>query len=333
MDDPVKTAAQAEMLFNRLQKRFRHLSKWARRSGTGAFRLYDRDIPEIPLVLDWYGGAVSGALYERPYEKNEDDERRWLAAMKDAAARALNIGPERIFLKERKRQRGNSQYAATGASRFFKDVEEGGFVFRTDLSGYLDTGLFLDRRKMRALIREEAAGKKVLNLFCYTAAFSVCAAAGGAAEIDSVDLSNTYLEWGLLNFKLNGFKARIVREDGGTAAAFRFIRSDALAFLSGAEKAGRAWDMIILDPPGFSNSKKMAGVLDIRRDYQKIIERCLRLLMSGGKLWFSTNIRRFHPGAADLAGVFPSVKIKDLGEKIACEDFRGKSPVCLTFQV
>ncbi|MDR1900068.1 MAG: class I SAM-dependent methyltransferase, partial [Treponema sp.] len=218
-----QTAAQAEaqavMLANRLRKRFRHLKKWAARTGTDVFRLYDRDIPEIPLVLDWYGGSLAGALYKRPYEKDDAEERRWLALMKAAAAEALGIDGGRIFIKFRERQRGAAQYrrmaggggtdAGHGAggggadngvnsgggsmdAGAIREAAEGGLRFRVNLSDYLDTGLFPDRRRLRALILEEAAGKRVLNLFCYTASFSVYAASGGAAEIDSVDMSNTY---------------------------------------------------------------------------------------------------------------------------------------------
>lgn len=164
--DP-KTAAQAEMLANRLQKRYKHLGKWARRIGADAFRLYDRDIPEIPLVLDIYGDAVAGALYERPYEKDPDEEDRWLKAMTGAVSGALNIPRERIFLKQRGRQRGKAQYKRLRDNQgFHEDVREGGLRFRVNLSDYLDTGLFLNHRKTRSLVREEARGKRVLNLFC-----------------------------------------------------------------------------------------------------------------------------------------------------------------------
>jgi 23S rRNA G2069 N7-methylase RlmK/C1962 C5-methylase RlmI len=352
--EPAKTGAQAEMLANRLRKRRRHLQKWARRTGTGLYRLYDRDIPEIPLVLDWYGDAVSGAIYKRPYEKDAAGERLWLSAMEGAVSAALEIPPDRIFLKERCRQRGNAQYGPAGRRHFFRDVREGGLVFRTNLSDYLDTGLFPDRRLLRAKIREEAGGKRVLNLFAYTCSFSVYAADGGAAFIDSVDLSRVYLEWGMLNFELNGFKGTAVdpRElsaeafaparaggsvpdgSGGKEAAvkkagilppFRFIRGDALRFLPEAKKAALRWDLIILDPPAFSNSKKMRDSLDIRRDYRELVKTCLELLAPKGKLFISVNARSFK-----LEGdAFPGVEIADLTEDLRDEDFRGKRvPAC-----
>jgi 23S rRNA G2069 N7-methylase RlmK/C1962 C5-methylase RlmI len=343
-----KTALQAEMLENRLRKRCRHLKKWARRIGTDVFRLYDRDIPEIPLVLDCYGDAVAGALYERPYEKDEGEETRWLAAMTEAVSRGLALPQSRIFIKERRRQRGKAQYGRLGTGGFLLDVHEGDLSFRVNLSDYLDTGLFPDRRRIRAMVRSEAVGKRVLNLFCYTASFSVCAAKGGAREVDSVDLSNTYLDWGALNFTLNQMEARklsprqfldeaagkVTGKDGGLPP-YRLIRADALRFLDEAEKAGLSWDLIILDPPAFSNSKKMALTLDIRRDHQRLIAQCLRLLSPGGKLWFSAGARNFKLRGED----FPGAVIQDTQTLSPArfppdEDFRGKRlPACYTFTV
>ncbi|MDR2070611.1 MAG: class I SAM-dependent methyltransferase [Treponema sp.] len=327
-----KTALQGEMLCNRLRKRHRHLKKWARRTGTGVFRLYDRDIPEIPLVLDLYGDAVSGALYKRPYEKEDAQEARWLEAMKDAVSLALEIPAARIFLKERSRQRGNSQYSKLPDRRFTLDVTEGGLRFTVNLSDYLDTGIFPDRRLLRSLVRSQAAGKRVLNLFCYTGSFSVYAVAGGAREVDSVDMSRTYLEWASVNFSLNGFDARMIQArdmpaQGGTSP-FRLIRGDALRFIAEAHKAGLTWDLIVLDPPAFSNSKAMTGILDIRRDHRELIARTLDLLNPRGKLWFSANPRRFHLETGD----FPQAITQDITEQIRDEDFRGKKiPICYEF--
>ncbi|MDR3138884.1 MAG: class I SAM-dependent methyltransferase [Treponema sp.] len=339
MKDEEKTAAQAEQLGNRLLKRSKHLKKWARRAGVEVFRLYDRDIPEIPLVLDYYAGAVSGALYERPYEKEEEREQRWLAAMTEAVSAAMDIPPARIFLKQRSRQRGKAQYQKQGEGKCTQDIREGGLTFRVNLSDYLDTGFFPDRRKMRGLVGKEAAGKEVLNLFCYTASFSVYAAAGGAARVDSVDLSNTYLDWGAVNFGLNGFRAeklasgdffRSLSSAGPVPPPCRLIRGDALPFLSAAAGARLSWDIIIMDPPAFSNSKKMKGALDLRRDHRELISRCLALLNPGGKLWFSANPRHFKLCPED----FPGALIKDMGPSIIDEDFRGRRiPLCYTFQV
>jgi 23S rRNA G2069 N7-methylase RlmK/C1962 C5-methylase RlmI len=219
------------------------------------------------------------------------------------------------------------------------------------LSDYLDTGFFPDRRRLRDMVRSAAAGKRVLNLFCYTASFSVYAAAGRADTVDSVDMSRTYLEWAAVNFALNGFETRTLQgRDLRPRAApgdrlstlpsshdlplegrlpFRLIREDALRFIGEAQKAGLTWDLIILDPPAFSNSKKMDGALDIRRDHRELIARTLALLTPGGTLWFSANAHNFRLEPRD----FPLAEIEDITEQLREEDFRGKKiPVCYRFR-
>ena len=326
----IKTAAQEELLYNRLVKRRKHLQKWARRIGADAFRLYDRDIPEIPLALDLYGDSISGALYKRPYEKDEAEEKLWLAAMKGTISRALDIPEDRIFLKNRERQRGKSQYQRLEKNNCRKNILEAGLRYEVNLSDYLDTGLFLDTRKKRALIRWESKGKRVLNLFSYTSTLSVCAAAGGALEVDSVDMSRTYLEWGAANFRLNGFSASMTDEraflqNSSPAMAFRQIRADVLSFLHKAALAKSSWDLIVLDPPSFSNSKKMITDLDIRRDYAKLIRNCIELLSPKGTLWFSVNARNFKIDEKE----FPHLEIHDMTEDFRDEDFKGKKiPSC-----
>jgi 23S rRNA G2069 N7-methylase RlmK/C1962 C5-methylase RlmI len=330
-----KQGLQAEMLANRLKKRGKHLSKWARRTGVCAYRLYDRDIPEIPLVLDYYEasaeGAIAGALFQRPYEKDEEEEERWLGAMREAAAAAIGIDPCRVFIKRRLRQKGLSQYQKESEQGAKIIVSESSLKFLVNLSDYLDTGLFLDRRLMRGLVRQEAAGKKVLNLFCYTASFSVYAAAGGALETDSVDLSNTYLSWAKENFGLNRFKAEQVSSRDFFAFprrnANQLVRGDVLEFLEKAA-AKRRWDLIVLDPPAFSNSKKMDTNLDLKRDYLELASGCLALLAKGGKLWFSASAKGFNEDAAALEAVlkprFPGITVVDITHKTIDEDFRNR---------
>jgi 23S rRNA G2069 N7-methylase RlmK/C1962 C5-methylase RlmI len=333
-----KTASQALMLENRLRKRYRHLSKWARRTGAGAFRLYDRDIPEIPLALDFYreagepeaeeprqaGGFAAGSLYRRPYDKDPAEEELWLAAMEGAIGRALGIPASALFVRERRRQRGGVGYGPPGGGgpqlrEGRIRVREGGLQFWVNLSDYLDTGLVLDRRLLRALLRSRAGGKRVLNLFAHTCSFSVCAAAGGAASVDSVDLSNTYLDWGRRNFELNGL---------GGKPEFRFLRADVRPLLAGAERARSRWDLVILDPPTFSNSKMMRGTLDIQRDHGPLLEQCLGLLNPGGALVFSANMRGFK-----LDGGIPQGRPPlDLTENLRDEDFKGRRiPACYLF--
>jgi len=324
-----KTAGQSKMFANRLQKRFRHLKKWALRTGVQAWRLYDRDIPEIPLVLDFYGdcsmlqdAVLSGALYKRPYEKDEADEAEWLSAMKESAALALGIKPSNIFLKQREKQKGLSQYEKINSkkdarvekivSESAKGMDCGGLKFKVNLSDYLDTGLFADRRLLRAMVRDAAKGKKVLNLFSYTGSFSVYAAAGGAVSTDSVDLSNTYLSWAKENFELNGFEAK---------GANNLIRADVLEFIKNAIKAKSRWDIIIVDPPAFSNSKKMTDDFDLNRDLIELLAQCLKLLSSGGEMFVSVNLHRKAPKAAELETAL-KMHVTDLQGKIEDEDFK-----------
>ena len=293
-----KIEEQAEFLLNRLSKRYKHLRKWAKRIGTNSFRLYDRDIPEIPLVFDIYGDAVSAAYYRRASEEDENslqDTEKWLTAMKSAASTALDIPESNIFFKERRRMK-NRQETGTQYSKnpikgvsTYRDAKEGDLSFRVNLSDYLDTGLFLDSRKKRALIRAESADKKVLNLFAYTCTLSVCAAKGGAKQVDSVDLSNTYLDWGKINFAMNGLDSPSL------------IRSDVLQFLAEAQKQRRHWDIIILDPPSFSNSKKMRVSFDIKRDCISLISSCLSILSPGGVLYFSSNAKGFRLEPEDFS--------------------------------
>jgi 23S rRNA (cytosine1962-C5)-methyltransferase len=340
-----KIAYQSQMFANRLQKRFLHLKKWAARCGIGAFRLYDRDIPEIPLVLDFYGecgnpndAALCGALYKRPYEKDKNEEGQWLSVMKEAAAAALGIAPERVFLKQRQKQKGLSQYEKTSEERFEKIINEGGLSFKVNLSDYLDTGLFIDRRLLREMVRKESVGKKVLNLFSYTGSFSVYSANGGALSTDSVDLSNTYLNWARENFSLNNFSANMLqiwdffrdegKVEGGMNCAHKFIRADVLEFLEKAAAAKKQWDIIVLDPPSFSNSKKMEGDFDLQRDLTELLGKCLKLLAPAGKLFLSVNIKRSAPTANDLENSLrpnmSNISITDLGEKLIDEDFKDK---------
>jgi 23S rRNA G2069 N7-methylase RlmK/C1962 C5-methylase RlmI len=328
-----KTLAQKEMLINRLKKRSKHLRKWARRIQADAWRLYDKDIPEIPLLIDVYGDSVAGALYQRPYEKDPSEETKWLSVMIQAISEALDIPEDRIFIKFREHQKGLDQYERVETRGFTKNVSEGGLVFKVNLSDYLDTGLFLDHRKTRNFVRTEIKDKRVLNLFCYTGTFSVYAASGGAREVDSVDMSNTYLDWAAENFALNGFKAFPVNPLQLASAdkaktPFRLIRADVLRFLEEANKQGLRWDYIILDPPTFSNSKKMYGTLDICRDYHELIRSCLSLLSRDGKLLFSSNARGLKLDPA----LFPKYSVKDIQAQTIDEDFIGKrNRLCYEF--
>jgi 23S rRNA (cytosine1962-C5)-methyltransferase len=266
---------------NRLRKNHRHLSKWARRRGITCYRLYDRDIPEFPLAVDWYQGEVHAQIFARKGREPLDEAKE--QAIGEAICESLEIPAEKLAFKTRQRQRGLAQYEKTGAYKRPRQVDEGGLQFEVDLHSYLDTGLFLDHRETRALIQQRAKGRRMLNLFAYTGSFSVYAAAGGALATTSVDLSNTYQAWTQRNLTLNGF----------TGNEHELVRADVFEYLKRAIREQRVFGMIVLDPPSFSNSKKMLEILDIQHDHRRLIEACLQLLTPNGELYFSTNRRRF----------------------------------------
>ncbi|GAB7129276.1 class I SAM-dependent methyltransferase [Amantichitinum ursilacus] len=298
---------------NRLAKNFKHWSKWARRNELSCFRVYDRDVPEFPVIVDWYDGRANLQEYDTGWVQTDEDHEAWLADIWYATAEALGIPEDNVTIKTRQRQKGDSQYEK---NQFDDDdhtaheyvVMEQGLKFLVNLEGYLDTGLFLDHRNTRQRVREESAGRRVLNLFCYTGAFSVYAAAGGAKATTSVDLSNTYLDWTARNMALNGFEG----------PQHRRVRTDVLQYLEESRDGGWLYDLIVLDPPSFSNSKKMQGVLDIQRDHRWLVETCLDMLHPGGVLYFSNNLRTFKLDAA-LEPLCTDITAESIPE-----DFRNK---------
>jgi 23S rRNA (guanine2445-N2)-methyltransferase / 23S rRNA (guanine2069-N7)-methyltransferase len=297
----------------RLAKRFKHLAKWARRQGIEAFRIYDRDIPEIPLAIDWYAGWLHAAEYDRPHERTEIEHEVWLDRMIEAAAAELGVPLDRTFLKTRRRQRGGEQYEKLAERKALVTVHEGGLAFECNLSDYVDTGLFLDHRITRSLVRAEAAGKRFLNLFGYTGSFSVYAAAGGAAETTSVDLSNTYLDWTRANLARNGFK---------DAGRHRTVRDEARAFLEHRARRGEPpFDLVVVDPPTYSRSAKSETPWDVERDHADLLELVWRNLAPSGVVYFSTNFRRFHL-AADL--LEPRFTVREITNRTIPEDFRNE---------
>jgi 23S rRNA (guanine2445-N2)-methyltransferase / 23S rRNA (guanine2069-N7)-methyltransferase len=285
----------AQMFANRLQKNLKRLAKEAQRAGVSCYRLYDADMPEYAFAIDRYAQAGDGLVhlhvqeYEAPRDIEQDAVRRRRHEALSVLPRLLEVPLERIHMRLRQRQSGAAQYgrerpveAASPAGDI--TVEEAGLKFLVNLEDYLDTGLFLDHRLTRARLRAQAAGARFLNLFCYTGTASVHAAAGGAASTLSLDLSNRYLDWAARNFALNGLDP----------ARHRLERADCLDWLRSAPAApAEAFDLIFLDPPTFSNSKRMQGVLDVQRDHAELIEACMRRLAPAGSLVFSTNAQRF----------------------------------------
>jgi 23S rRNA (guanine2445-N2)-methyltransferase / 23S rRNA (guanine2069-N7)-methyltransferase len=273
----------AQMLRNRIDKTHRHLRKRAEREGIGAWRVYDADLPEYASAIDIYHSAGGDYLhiqeYQAPASVDEALARTRLRETVRVAGEALGVDRERIALKTRQRGKGGAKYGRLEQRGEFLEVGEGGLVFLVNLWDYLDTGLFLDHRPLRARVRELARGKRFLNLFCYTASASVYAAAGGAAETTSVDLSQTYLDWAAQNLARNGFAGE----------RHRLVRADALEFL-GTRSA--MYDLIFVDPPTFSNSKR-AEDFDVQRDHARLLRACAERLFTGGVIVFSNNFRRF----------------------------------------
>lgn len=327
-DEAERTRRQAELFSNRLDKQWKHLKKWAKRTEVSAWRLYDRDIPEIPLAVDVYVDCTTActalhiALYDRPYEKDEAAEELWMAAMKEVASRICAVPLERVYTKIRKKQRGeDSQYEKIATKPFIMTVREGEGKFLVNLSSYVDTGLFLDHRPGRALVGKNAKAKRVLNLFCYTGAFSIHAALGGASSVTSVDLSKTYLSWAVENFRLNGLEAAFPSPD---KSKWRFIHSDVRAFLEQSKKKGERWDTIVCDPPTFSNSKRSPDTFDVNRDWLSLCQACLSVLAAGGTLYFSTNSRSLKFDGELLMQGQSNLSIQDISEASIPEDFRNK---------
>jgi 23S rRNA (guanine2445-N2)-methyltransferase / 23S rRNA (guanine2069-N7)-methyltransferase len=268
-----------QMFANRLQKNLKLLGKWVRREGIDCYRVYDADMPEYSLAIDLYHDWVHVQEYAAP--KSIDPEKA-SARLFDALAaipQALNIDKSRVVIKRRERQSGTKQYERQSAQGQFREVSEGGVKLLVNLTDYLDTGLFLDHRPMRMRIQREAAGKRFLNLYSYTGTASVHAAKGGARTTTSVDLSKTYLDWARRNLSLNGFSDKNRLEQG-----------DVMAWLDACRDE---YDLIFIDPPTFSNSKRMEGIFDVQRDQVQLLDLAMARLAPGGVLYFSNNFRKF----------------------------------------
>jgi 23S rRNA G2069 N7-methylase RlmK/C1962 C5-methylase RlmI len=275
------------MLANRLANRFRHVAKWARRQEITCFRLYERDIPDYPMIVDWYDGDVVAWFYHRTKDDTLDREVAYRRHAEAEILSGLAIPRERLFIKYRARQRdgegGRDQYERFDERGVTKVVSEFGLRFEVNLSDYLDTGLFLDHRFTRAMVRERSPGKRMLNLFAYTGAFTVHARAGGAVATTTIDMSKTYLAWAERNLALNGFFL---------GPEHRLLHADCLAVLAAGPGEQGLYDLIVCDPPTFSNSKRMqADSFSIDRDWPALLGWLEGWLAPAGTLFFSTNSR------------------------------------------
>ncbi|MDC0663522.1 bifunctional 23S rRNA (guanine(2069)-N(7))-methyltransferase RlmK/23S rRNA (guanine(2445)-N(2))-methyltransferase RlmL [Marinobacter sp. SS21] len=279
----VRNPERAAMFANRLKKNLKLIGQWARKQNIDCYRLYDADMPEFALAIDLYHDWVHVQEYAAPKSVDARAARDRLAEALAVIPETLGIEPDRMVCKQRQRQSGVSQYEKQGASGDFMTVHEYGCQLRVNLKDYLDTGLFLDHRPVRHWIQQHAAGTRFLNLFCYSGAASVHAAVGGARRSLSLDMSNTYVRWARENLALNG----------ASRQAHRVEQADCLKWLAQPPARGEEFDLIFMDPPTFSNSARMADVLDIQRDHGQLIRQAMARLAEDGLLIFSNNFRRF----------------------------------------
>ena len=298
------------MFRNRLTKVFRHVSKQAKRQHISCYRIYDHDLPEFPFCIELYGDHIYLAEYKRQHGMDDEMHEAWLEKCFEVISEVLELSQEKIYLRQRQRKEGRQgQYEKLGSEQEFFIAEEGGLKFKINLTDYLDTGLFLDHRITRGMVKEEAKNKNVLNLFCYTGSFSVYAAAGEASSVTSVDLSKTYLQWATENMQLNHF---LKKEHN------QFVHADVTQYLD--KLTPGFFDLVIMDPPTFSNSKRMKDFLDIQRDHVSLLNKTIRAMKNGGILYFSTNYKKFQLEGDKIH----AASIKDITKATTPFDFQGK---------
>lgn len=280
-ESPEKFQFQADMLANKVKKRFKHLRKRFAAQNIEVFRLYDGDIPEVRAVVDWYAGHLIIAEYKR-----KQSDPQWLPFMAAAVANVLNVPSENVHLKERIAgvQDGNRYERLDHTDRKIA-VAERDFQFYVNLWDYVDTGLFSDHRNTRQIVREQAGGKDFLNLYCYTGSFSCYAARGGARSSVSVDRSETAIRWARDNMNLNG-----VCETSNT-----LIQADTFDFLHRAKRENRSFDLAVVDPPSFSTSREKNNDFDISVDHPRLLSAVVAVMNPGSTIYFSTNHQNFVP--------------------------------------
>ena len=266
---------------NRIKKNVKQFEKWAKKERIDSYRLYDADLPEYNVAIDRYVDYVVIQEYSAPATIPEAVTKRRISDVLLALPSALGIHPDRITLKTRERQKGANQYQKIDERKVEVITEEYGAKFKLNLTGYLDTGLFLDHRVTRKLVGDKSKGKNVLNLFAYTGSASVHAAIGGAKSVTTIDMSNTYISWAKENFALNGLSSK----------QYDFIQADCLQWIK--ENSHQKFDLIFIDPPTFSNSKRMEDSWDVQRDHAEMLGGLIKLLSPNGELIFSNNKRKF----------------------------------------
>lgn len=291
---------------NRLKKNKQRLKKWLKNANTDCYRLYDADLPEYNAAVDVYGDYVVLQEYAAPKHIEATKTRQRLQEMLRSLAPVLQVPPQHVILKVREQQKGKQQYEKLSAASQVINVHENGAKFEVNLTDYLDTGLFLDHRNTRKIVQQNVKDKHVLNLFAYTGSVSVHAALGGAASVTTVDMSNTYLDWAKRNFLLNKLRG-----------AYQFVQADCLQWL---ESHKEQYDVIFIDPPSFSNSKRMNKTWDVQRDHVSLLENAIKCLRPNGSLYFSNNFRQFKMDQDAVLQL--GVTVKNISHQTLTEDFK-----------
>lgn len=294
---------------NRIRKNYQHVRKWAKRSMTDCFRIYNRDIKEYPLAIDFYAGRFCVQFFS--YDRDCDEPSAELQEEIDQVLCSLfGTSSAHIYWRTRVKRKKTQQYEKVDEQEQFFTVFEYGVKFRVNLIDYLDTGLFLDHRETRRMVASIAKGKRVLNLFAYTCSFSVHAALAGASFTKSIDLSNTYTDWGRDNFILNSISLK----------NNEIVRADCMKWMDEEIRSRAVYDIIVIDPPTISRSKKMDQMFDIQMEYSYLIAKALKLLSPAGVIFFSTNSRKFKFDES----LFGSCSIQEISDKTIPIDFHNK---------
>lgn len=291
---------------NRLTKNLQRSTKWLKSQNTNCYRIYDADLPEYNVAIDCYADWLVVQEYAAPKNVPEQTAKKRLHEIVAALPQVTKIAPDHIVLKVREQQKGKNQYQKVAQTKQSIEVFENGARFKVNLQDYLDTGLFLDHRITRQLVQQQAKGKNVLNLFAYTGSVSVHAALGGAKSVTTVDMSNTYIEWAKDNFHLNKLKG-----------AYHFEQADCLTWL---KRHQQKYDLIFIDPPSFSNSKRMDATWDVQRDYLDLIQDAAKCLNTFGSIFFSNNLRQFKLDEEAIKAL--GFSVKNISQQTIPEDFQ-----------
>ena len=305
------TPEKFQMFENRLLKNFKHRLKQAKRLNVTCWRLYDHDLPEFPICIEFYEDFIYIAEYNRRHTLTDEEHTSWFNETKKIIADMTGVPIEKMYVKLRKRmshREGQYEKEAVTESKIIT-VRENDLQFLVNLTDYLDTGLFLDHRVTRQMVQAESKDMHFLNLFSYTSSFSVYAAKAGAKSVTSVDLSKTYLSWSEENFKINQI---------APSSSYQFIHADVKQYLKTLPV--NFYDLVVMDPPTFSNSKRMKDILDIQRDHVELINDMLKAMKPGGILYFSTNFTQFIIDAEQIK----SEQIKDITKATTPFDFEGR---------